>query len=190
MKEGGDWGFLSQLVKFMGEPSNTGGVLLTGLWDENHITLHVSSGFVVLAVGNLPGEVRDEKGRVTNPASGVVENLRGRERLVTTLVSENPETGTEKALDDSVESPEPSANWGGRNVFWSNESVEENEGNCQTGDVPSDIAQPPQARSFEAVFGNCISNIVDRVVRNLKLVSIGINELAKTLLLHIIQRGH
>ena len=109
---------------------------------------------------------------------------------MTTFVSEDPETSTKKALNDTVNSPKSCANWSRRNVFWSNEFVEQNEGNGQTGNVPSNITQPSQTRSLEAVLRDCISNIVNRVVGQLKLVSVCINELAITLFLHIIQRGH
>ena len=186
MKEGGDRGFLGQLVNLVDELPNTIAILLTGLWDEDHVTLHVASGFVVLAVGNLPGEVRDEESRVTEPAGSVVENLRGGERLVATLVSEDPETSTKETLDDCVDSPEPSAYWSGRDIFRGDEFVEEQEGDCETGDIPSNIAQTPQARSLEAVLRNCISNIIDGEVWKFELVSVGIKERAVTLLLHII----
>lgn len=145
---------------------------------------------MVLAVGNLPREVWDKKSGVADPASCVVEDLRWGERLMTALVSQNPETGTKETLKDSVYSPKPSSDWGQRNVFWSDEFIEDHEGDCQTGDVPSNIAQTPQTRSLEAVFGNCTSNIVDRVIWKLELVSIRINELAVALLIHIVQRGH
>lgn len=55
--EGSNWGFFGQLVKFVGEFSNARSILVTSLWDENHISVHMSSSLVVLAVGNLPGEV-------------------------------------------------------------------------------------------------------------------------------------
>lgn len=186
MKYGGDWGFLGQLVKFVDELSNTAGVLLASLWNENHVTFHVSCGFVVLAVGNLPGEIWDKQGRVADPASCVVENLRRGERLMAALVSENPKASTEETLNDSVYSPEPGANWSRRNVFWGNEFIEEHKGDCKTGDVSSNIAQTPQTRSLEAVFRNCISNIIDRVVWKFELIPVCINELAIVLLLHII----
>merc|ERR1711981_1014541 len=61
--------------------------MLSGLGDEHHVTLHVSSSLVVLAVGDLPREVWDKKCRVTNPSSGIVENLRWRERLAISLAT-------------------------------------------------------------------------------------------------------
>jgi len=92
MNKGSDWSFLSQLIDLVDELSDAAGVMLSGLGDEHHVTLHVSSSLVVLAVGDLPREVWDKKCGVTNPSSGIVENLRWRERLVTALVRKNPET--------------------------------------------------------------------------------------------------
>ena len=43
-----------------------------------------------------------------DPADGVVEGLGGRESLVTTLVGNDPEAGSEQALEDGVESPQSS----------------------------------------------------------------------------------
>jgi len=39
---------------------------------------------------------------VANPSGRVIENLGGREGLVTTLMCENPETSSEEPLDDSI----------------------------------------------------------------------------------------
>ena len=75
VKKGSDWSFFGQLIEFVDKLSNTAGVHVTSLGDENHVTLHVSGGFVVLAVGNLPREVWDEESRVAEPSSSVVENF-------------------------------------------------------------------------------------------------------------------
>lgn len=56
-----DWSFLNQLVQFVGKSTNLGGILFSGLGYENHISFHIASGLVMLAVGNLPGEVGDKK---------------------------------------------------------------------------------------------------------------------------------
>ena len=190
VKEGRDWSFFGQLVDFVHKLSNAARVLVSSLWDENHVTFHVPRGLVVLAVGNLPGEVWNEEGRMAEPTSCVVENLRGREGLMTALMSKDPEASPEKTLNDGIESPQCSANWGRRDVLWRNELVEQHEGRCQACDIPSNIAQTSQARSLEAVFGNGVSNIIDTIVWQVKLVPICINELAISLLLCVIQRRH
>jgi hypothetical protein len=54
VKKGCNRGFFSQLVKFVDKFSDTAGIYLAGLGDEYHITLHMSSGLVMLAMGDLP----------------------------------------------------------------------------------------------------------------------------------------
>jgi len=61
MEQSGNWSFLGQLINLVDEFSNTTGVDISGLGDEDHVTLHVSSSLVVLSVGDLPREVRYEK---------------------------------------------------------------------------------------------------------------------------------
>lgn len=70
-----NWSLLSQLVNFMGEFSNARSVFVTSLGNENHISVHVSSGLVVLAMGDLPGEVWHKKCGVTDPSSCIVKHL-------------------------------------------------------------------------------------------------------------------
>lgn len=72
---GGDGSLLGELRKLVDHLSNSGCVDLTGLWHENHVAVHVASSLVVLAVGDLPGEVRDEESGVKNPANGVVDGF-------------------------------------------------------------------------------------------------------------------
>ena len=51
---GSDGGLLHQLRKLVDSVANSGSIDLTGLGKEDHVTLHVASGLVVLAVGDLP----------------------------------------------------------------------------------------------------------------------------------------
>jgi len=88
--DGGNWGLLGQLMDFVYEFAEAGSVILAGLWYEDHVPLHVAGSLVVLAVGDLPREVWDQQGRVTDPTSGIIENLGRRERLVSTLVCKHP----------------------------------------------------------------------------------------------------
>lgn len=96
---------------------------------------------------------------------------------MTALMSQDPETSTKEALNDGIHSPKPSSKYSRRDIFWSNVCVEDHEDDRQTTDVSSNIAQPPQTRAVEAVSGDGISNVVDRVVWKFELVSIRINEL-------------
>lgn len=106
-RDGGvDWSLLHQLVHFVKHSTSASGVLLTGTREENHVTLHVSRSFVVLAVGDFPGEVWHQQSRVAEPSDGVIERLAGREGLMSTLVSQDPQTSGEEALHDGVDTPE------------------------------------------------------------------------------------
>ena len=49
-----DRGLLHQLGELVDSVANSASVNLTGLGEEDHVTLHVASGLVVLAVGDLP----------------------------------------------------------------------------------------------------------------------------------------
>lgn len=55
-----DGGLLHELAELVQGAADAGGVLLTGLGDEDHVTGEVASGLVVLSVGDLPREVRDQ----------------------------------------------------------------------------------------------------------------------------------
>jgi len=54
MEQGGNGGLLSQFVKFVHQFSDTASIHLASLGNEDHVTLHVASGLVMLAMGNLP----------------------------------------------------------------------------------------------------------------------------------------
>jgi len=52
--QGCNWSFFGQLGQFVDQSSNTLCICLTSLGNEDHVTLHISSGLVVLAVRDLP----------------------------------------------------------------------------------------------------------------------------------------
>lgn len=109
---------------------------------------------------------------------------------MTAFMGKNPEASSKQTLNNGVYSPQCCTNWGGGDVFRSNKFVEENKSGSQTGNIPSNISQTPQTRPLKAVLGNCTSNIIDGIIWDLEFVPICINELAISLLLDIVQRGH
>lgn len=64
-----------------------GGKTLVGAGgrDKDNILGHRSSTLVVLGVGHLPGLVRDQEGRMENPAKDGVDSLAIREGAMSTL---------------------------------------------------------------------------------------------------------
>jgi len=52
--QGCNWGLFSQLVQFVDHFPDTSGINLASLGNEDHVTLHISGGLVMLAVGDFP----------------------------------------------------------------------------------------------------------------------------------------
>lgn len=179
---GQDGGLLAQLTELVQGLADAAGVLLTGLGDEDHVAGDVTGGLVVLAVGNLPGEVGNEQERVADPADGVIQDLGGGEGLVTALVGQNPHTGTDKTLHNGVQGPEGHTGREEGNGLGGHVVVEDVEDGAEESHVPEDIVQTGSGGAVEAVGRDSITDLLDRVVRNLELVAIGIEHLATLLL--------
>jgi hypothetical protein len=186
---GVDGSLLHELVHLVDGSAGAGSKDLTGLGDEDHVTLHVAGSLVVLAVADLPAEVRDEKSRVAEPTNEVVQSLAVGEGLVTTLVGKNPETGTDKTLNDGVESPESPTSTVGGNDLGSNELVEEVESTDQSDDVTGDVVEASGSRTLEAVLGDRIADVVDGVVGDLELFAISVKQLFCLRLLLVVILG-
>jgi hypothetical protein len=73
--------------------------------DEGHVLLHVAGEAVVAVVRELPGEVRDAEEGVEEPAGHIVDAGVRAEGAVAALVSENPDAGADKALEEAVDHP-------------------------------------------------------------------------------------
>jgi len=190
---GVDGSLLHELVHLVDGSAGAGSEDLAGLGDEDHVTLHVAGGLVVLAVADFPAEVRDEKSRVAEPTNGVVQGLAVREGLVTALVGKNPETGTDKTLDDGVESPESPASTVRGNVLGSDKLVEEVESADKSDNVTGDVVEASGSGTLEAVLGDSIADILDGVVGDLELFSVSVKQLllglCLGLLLVVVLRG-
>lgn len=85
------------------------GALIDGLGDKSHVLLHVASVIVVAVVAVLPAKVGNEQGRVHDPAHHVVELAVHGESAMAALVSQNPDTGADEALNVTVGHPGGSA---------------------------------------------------------------------------------
>ena len=80
-------------------------VVLAGGGNEDHVLLHVARVLVVTVVRELPGEVGNHEGGVSEEADDVVQPLVLGEGAVTSLVAEDPETGADETLDEAVGDP-------------------------------------------------------------------------------------
>ena len=136
----------------------------------------------MLAVGDLPGEVGNEQERVADPANGVIQNLGGGEGLVAALVGQHPHSGADKTLHNGVQGPKGHAGRQEGHGLRGDIVVEEVENRGQDSDVPEDIVQTSGSGAVEAVSGNGIADLLDGIVWDLELVSVGVQHLAGLLL--------
>lgn len=169
-----DGGLLSEVSKLVGHLAETSSLLLASSGNKDHVTLHVSGSLVVLSVGDLPAEVGDEERRVEDPAGDVVDKARVGESTVATLVSDDPETGTEKTLENSVDSPETSAGGSARDVLGGHIVVPDAKGGSKKDNVAEDVSVSLESGALEAVLGDGIVDLLDGEVGNLELVAIGV----------------
>lgn len=146
---------------------------ISSLRNEYHVSVHVASSLVVLRVRELPGEVRNEPERVQNPTNGVVNQTGVREGLVTTLVGQNPQTSTKKTLDNGVCGPSCESQvgvWQRRNVSVCNISNSEHGGH-----VLENVPERLSKTALIAVCWNGRQDVLDGVIRGLKLVTVGVD---------------
>lgn len=138
---------------------------LGSLGHKSHILLHVASETVVAVVGELPGEVRDEKSRVQNPANNVVQNPVAREGAVATLVGQNPDAGADKALDVAVDDPSNGAHSPVANDIAARELGDVGQGSpakgASQGNVANNICHGVKDLALEAVCRDGIANGLD-----------------------------
>ena len=111
-----------------------------------------------------------------DPTDSVVQCLGWGESLVTTLVGKNPDTGTEKTLENGVECPETSSEGHVWNSLGGDIVVEDVEGDGQACNVSGDVVETGSGRALEAVCRNGISYLLDGVVWNLEFVAVAINQ--------------
>ena len=151
--------------------------LLTSAGNENFITSEVTRSSVVTSVRDSPRVVRNEESRVQDPANGVVEGLGGTEALVATLVSNDPETGENHALEDPVDGPSAKSGQGllyakreiGRQhivllELLGDSGVNERSSVAESGDhrkVTKDIAKRLDRRTLKTVLRNRREEVLD-----------------------------
>jgi hypothetical protein len=176
--EGVNGGLLGQLSELVDGAAETGGVLLAGAGDEDHVALHVAGGLVVLAVGDLPAEVGDEEGRMKEPSGDIVDHPAVGEGAVAALVGNDPEAGAEEALEDGVETPKGGASGRVGNELRGNVVVPDGEGGSQASHVAQDVAVTLDGGPLEAVLGDGVADILDCEVGDGELVAVRVEQLA------------
>lgn len=177
VESGGQRRLLGQFVQLMNHLANSGSICFTSLGYEHHVTLHMARGLVMLAMGNLPGEIGHHEQRVADPSDGVVQDFAGREGLVTAFMGQNPHTRAEKALNEGVHPPETSSYGCGGDVLGSDEAVGQVEDGSQRHHIAGDIIQASSSRPLEAVLWNGLVDVANGVVWDLEGIAIRVNQL-------------
>jgi hypothetical protein len=73
----GEGGLLSKLIQLVKQVASARAKLLLRLRDKYHVSLHVASGLVVLAVRDFPGEIWYQKRGVAEEANSIVQDFAG-----------------------------------------------------------------------------------------------------------------
>ena len=168
---------LHELAELVDGLADAGGILAAGLGDKDHVTGQVTGGLVVLAVRDLPGEVRDQKQGVADPANSVVQHLGRREGLVTALMGQHPHTGSNETLNDSVDRPESHTSRHGGDGLRGDIVVEEIKDGSQDGHVTEDIVQTGDGGAVVAVGRNGITDLLDGEVGDLEFIAVCVQHL-------------
>lgn len=162
----------------MDQFTETCGLRLASSRNEDHITLHVAGGLVMLAVRDLPAEVGDEETGMEDPAGEIVDEGGIGEGTVTTLMCNDPKASAEETLENSVEGPQTSTGRLGGDVLRRHIVVENVEGGGEAQGIAEDISVALEGRTLEAVPGDGIMDLLDGEVRNSELVAVRVEETA------------
>lgn len=73
--------------------------------DVNHVFSEMSCCLVVFSMCYLPREVRDEEEGMKNPADKIVKFARGGKGLMTTFMTQNPNSRSNTSLCKSINHP-------------------------------------------------------------------------------------
>lgn len=80
-------------------------IVRLGPRDKGHVLLHVAGEHVVAVVRKLPGVVRHQQSRVGEEADNVVEPAVLGKGAVSGLVSQDPKTSADQALNEAIDNP-------------------------------------------------------------------------------------
>ena len=100
------WGLLPNLGHFMYQPAYLGCILVPSCWYKHLVPFEMACRLVMLAVRDLPREIRNPERRMQDEADGIVQCFRFGKCLVTTFVSDDPHARHDEALNDGEDSPE------------------------------------------------------------------------------------
>lgn len=135
-------GLLHELSDLMHGFAQAAGVLLACLGHPDHVPAEIARCLVVLAVRDLPREVRHQQQGVADETNRVVERLGRRKRLMPALVRQHPQTRPEQALQHRVHRPQQRPQRQTRHRLRRHIVVEHVERAAQEEHVPCNVVQP------------------------------------------------
>lgn len=113
-----------------------------------------------------------------SPTDEVVDPFLSGERAVTALVGKDPETGSEKTLQEGINTPKDDAGGLGSDVLGSDVVVEDVEGGSEVEAVAGDVAQRANVGALVAVLGDRVADVLDGEIWDLELIAVGVDEFA------------
>ena len=173
------WGLLPNLRHFVYQSADPGCILVPSYWYKDLVTFEMACRLVMLAVRDLPGEVRDTECGMQNETDSIVQRLRFGKCLVATFVSNDPHARHDEALDDGEDSPEGCESKS-RLHARGQDIAEQRPIGCGLKEVSGNICQATRSRADEAVLGYGSSDLVDGDVGDLELVPVRIQQDAMT----------
>jgi hypothetical protein len=105
-------------------------------------------------------------------AKSIIKDLPWRESHMSAFMSENPDAGTEEALDESVQGPQGEAGRVGWDVGWSTEGVEDVEGDEEAEEILEDVEEGLEEVSLKAVAGDGVVDLLDCIVWDSELFAV------------------
>ena len=100
------WGLLPNLGHFVYQPADLGCILVPSCWYKHLVPFKMACRLVMLAVRDLPREIRDTECGMQNETNSVVQRFRFGKCLVTTFMSNDPHARHDETLNDGEDSPE------------------------------------------------------------------------------------
>lgn len=142
---------LNQLLNLLKHGRHPVLTLLLGWGDEDGVLFNVAVVTVVSRVSDLPREVRHHKQGVNRPANSVVQHRVCRESAMATLMTDNPDSNADAALEKSVGNPGTDPLCGGRQEIDMKSCIYEH---SRVNEVAGKVGEGLDRRAFKAVRWN------------------------------------
>lgn len=163
----------------MYQPAYPGCILVPSYWYKHLVAFEMACRLVMLAVRDLPGEIRDTECGMQNEADGVVQCFGFGKCLVTTFVSNDPHARHDEALNDGEDSPEGCESKS-RLHPRGQDIAEQRPIGGGLYEISGDICQASRSGADEAVLGYGSPDLIDGDVGDFELIPVRVQQSAMT----------